>query len=126
MKRHEGQQKGASTRCKRNMRVNVSLLLNMAGDLVTEDMKKTEVLNVFSASDFTDKICLQESPALATTAKVCSKEELSFVEKEQVREHLNRLNVHKSMGPDGTHPQVLRKLTHVTVRPILIIFERLS
>jgi len=30
------------------------------------------------------------------------------------------------MGPDGMYPQMLRKLTHVTVRQILIIFERMS
>lgn len=113
--------------------MNVSLLLNIAGDLVTTDMKKTEVLNVFSASDFTDKICLEESQAPPTTRKVWSKEELSLLEEEQVREHLNRLDVQsstgcilKSVGPNGTQPQVLRKLTHVSVRPILIIFERLS
>lgn len=59
-----------STSCKRKTRVNVSLLLTMPGDLVTKNMKKTEVLNVFSALDFTDKICLQEPQAPATAGKV--------------------------------------------------------
>lgn len=95
-------------------------------DLVTRDMKRTEALNVFSASDFTDKICLQKSQAPATTGEVWSKEELFLAEKEQAGEHLNSLDIHKSIGPYGMHPQVLRKLTHVPLRPILIIFVRLS
>lgn len=95
-------------------------------DLVTKDVKRTEALNVFSALDFTDKICLQKSQALATTGKVWSKEVLFLAEKEQVREHLNRLDVHKSIRSYGTHSQVLRKLTHVPMRPTSIIFVRPS
>lgn len=73
------------------MSLNVSLLLNVAGELVTEIMEKTEVFNVFSALVFTGKSYLQVSWAPATTEKVWSKEELSLVKEEQVREHLNRL-----------------------------------
>lgn len=95
-------------------------------DLVTKDMKRTEALSVLSALDFTDKICLQKYQAPATTGKVWSNEESFLAEKEQVREHLNWLDVHKSIRSYGMHSQVLRKLTQVPMRPILIIFVRLS
>jgi len=46
------------------------------------------------------------------------------VEEDQVREHLNKLDVHKSMGPEGMHPRVLRELVGVTGRSFFIVFER--
>ncbi|KFP87570.1 Putative 115 kDa protein in type-1 retrotransposable element R1DM, partial [Apaloderma vittatum] len=46
------------------------------------------------------------------------------VEAEQVREHLENLKVHKSMGPDEIHPRVLKELAAEVARPLAIIFER--
>lgn len=41
------------------------------------------------------------------------------MEKDQVREYLNRLDIHKSMSSDGMHSWVLRELMQ-----FLIAFER--
>ena len=46
------------------------------------------------------------------------KEDLLLVEEDQVREHFNRLDIHKNIGPDGMHPQMLRVLVNVIVRPL--------
>ena len=40
------------------------------------------------------------------------------------RDHLSKLDTHKSMGPDGLHPQVLRELANVIAEPLSIIFKR--
>ncbi|KFV01776.1 Putative 115 kDa protein in type-1 retrotransposable element R1DM, partial [Tauraco erythrolophus] len=43
---------------------------------------------------------------------------------DQVREHLENLKVHRSMGPDEVHPRVLKELAAEVARPLAIIFER--
>jgi len=42
-----------------------------------------------------------------------------LVEKNLVRNHLDKLDKHKSLGPSGMHPQVLRKLAEVTAELLL-------
>ena len=64
------------------------------------------------------------SQAPETIRKVCSKKGLPLVEEEQLKEHLNKLEIHRSMRPDGVHPPVLRDLADVIARPLSIIFER--
>ncbi|GAB0204864.1 mitochondrial enolase superfamily member 1 [Grus japonensis] len=89
---------------KRKTRENVGPLLNEVGALVTEDTEKTELLSAAFASIFTAKAGPQESQTLEVREKVWRKEDLPSVEEDRVREHLGKLNIHKSMGPDGMHP----------------------
>lgn len=46
------------------------------------------------------------------------------MQENQVREHLNKPDTGKSMGHDGRHPWLLKKLAGVIVKTLPIIFER--
>ena len=41
-----------------------------------------------------------------------------LVEDDLVRQYLRKLDIHKSMAPDGMYPQLLRELADVIARPL--------
>ncbi|CAM2109003.1 unnamed protein product [Caretta caretta] len=105
---------------KKKAKESMGPLMNEGGNLVTEDVEKANVLNAFFASVFTNKVSSQTAALGITTRGIDSQ---PSVEKEVVRDYLEKLDVHKSMGPDELHPRMLKELAAVIAEPLAIIFE---
>ncbi|CAM5153819.1 unnamed protein product [Natator depressus] len=105
---------------KKKVKERVGPLLNEGGNLVTEDVEKANVLNAFFASVFMNKVSSQTT-ALGSTA--WGGGDLPSMEKEVVRDYLEKLDEQKSMGPAALHPRVLKELADVIAEPLAIIFE---
>lgn len=65
---------------------------------------KGQVLNAAFLLLLASKTCLQQSQVSETSGKIWSSGDLPLVEEDQAREHLDRLDVYKSMGLDGILP----------------------
>jgi len=65
----------------------------------------------FFASVFSAKTGPQESQAPEVKEAAYKEDDFPLVEEDCVRDRLSNLDVHKSMGPNGMHPRVLRELS---------------
>ncbi|RMB89904.1 hypothetical protein DUI87_33678 [Hirundo rustica rustica] len=106
-------------------KVNLCSLLDEGGNLVTADEEKAEVFNAFFASVFSGKTtCLQDNCSLGLVDGASEQNGPPIVQEEEVRQLLRCLDAHKSMGPDGIHPKVMRELADEPAKPLSIIYQQ--
>ncbi|XP_075779238.1 uncharacterized protein LOC142827520 [Pelodiscus sinensis] len=106
---------------KRKTKDRVGPLLSEEGEAVTGNLEMAEMLNDFFVSVFTEKS--GGVPNIVNT----SRERVSLedrIHKEQVKNHLGKLDVSKSPGPDEMHPRILKELIEEVSEPLAMIFEK--
>ena len=99
--------------------------MDEGGKLVTVHEEKVEVLNVFFASIFSGKMaCPQDNCPPELVDGVREQNGAPVIQEEAVRELLSSSDAHRSMGPDGIHPRVMRELADELVKPLSIIYQK--
>ncbi|KAJ7411627.1 hypothetical protein BTVI_48903 [Pitangus sulphuratus] len=97
----------------------------MEGNIVTKDEEKAEVLNTFFASVFNSKIgCPQDKWPLELVDRDRKSNSPPVIQEETGRDLLSHLDPHKSMGPDGIHPKVMRELAEDLTKLLSIIYQQ--
>ncbi|KAK4822331.1 hypothetical protein QYF61_013030 [Mycteria americana] len=110
---------------KRRAQENLHPLLDEGGNIVTKDEEKAEVLNAFFASVFHSKTSCSpgtQPPELAD--RDGEQNEAPRIQGEMVSDLLHHLDTHRSMGPDGIHPRVLREVVEVLTKPLSILYQQ--
>ena len=100
---------------------NISSLLKKDGTLSKDDSEKTDILNTFFSSVFT-----QEDSQFIPNLDILNVNLLDnfTVTNEQMEKALHSLNVNKSPGPDEIHPVVLKELAKELTVPLKILFDK--
>lgn len=86
-------------------------------------MENTDILNAMCASVLTTRTGLQISQILETKGNSWNKEVMSLVGENYVREYLSKLDIHRSVVPNGMYLLVLREPADVVAVPLSIIFD---
>ncbi|KAK4831141.1 LOW QUALITY PROTEIN: hypothetical protein QYF61_015444 [Mycteria americana] len=109
---------------KRWSKESTALILVEDSNLTSRDEEKAEAFNVCFAPVFdnTDRPWAARFPE--SEDHECGNSDFPFVDAEIVRDQLYQLNVHKSMGPDGIHPRVLKEQADVMEGLLSIIYQR--
>ncbi|NWZ98260.1 PO11 protein, partial [Nesospiza acunhae] len=110
---------------RRKGKTSLCSLLDKGGNLVSTDEEKAEVLNAYFASVFSGKMtCPQDTCLPGLVDGVREQNGPPIIQEETVKELLKCLDVHKSMGPDGIHPRVMRELANELAKPLSIIYQQ--
>ncbi|RMC12017.1 hypothetical protein DUI87_11150 [Hirundo rustica rustica] len=81
--------------------------------------------NTLFASVFSGKTaCPQDNRPPGLVDGVREQNGPPVIQEVAVRELLNCLDVHKSVGPDGIHPRLMRELADELVKPLSIIYQQ--
>ncbi|RMC21781.1 hypothetical protein DUI87_02650 [Hirundo rustica rustica] len=109
----------------RKGKTNLCSLLDKGGNLISADEEKAEVLNAYFASVFSEETtCLQDNCPPGLVDGVREQNGPLIIQEEAVIELLKCLDIHKSMGPDGIHPRVMRELADELAKPLSIIYHQ--